>query len=52
MIDADQIETWDMDLAQYAVWGAERAREREVAQRVAHDLPDTTRPLSGPENER
>lgn len=51
MIDADQIETWDMDEAQCAVYAAERAKERQLASRATTDTPDTTRPLSGPENE-
>lgn len=48
---ADQTATWDMDEAQVAVYAAERARERQLARQVGADTPDTTRPLSGPENE-
>lgn len=51
MIDADQIETFNMDRAQYAAYAAERARERQLARQATTDTPDTTRPLSGPENE-
>lgn len=51
MIDAEQIETWNMDRAQYAAYAAERARERQLAPEGTTDHPDTTRPLSGPENE-
>lgn len=51
MIDADQIATWDMDAAQVAVYAAERARERQLAQRATTDYPDNETATSGPENE-
>ena len=51
MIDAEQMDTFNMNAAQYRVYAAERARERRLAQRATTDHPDTTRPLSGPENE-
>ena len=51
MIDADQIETFNMDRAQYAAYAADRARERQLAPEGGTDTPDNETATSGPENE-
>lgn len=51
MIDAEQMDTFNMNAAQYRVYAAERARERQLAPEGAPTTPDNETATSGPENE-